>query len=253
MAPGWIHRAEVWGRRVGEQLGRLLDRLLRPGWSSDTTGAAEALILEMEVALEQAVDPRLTFRDGQAWAPCEMELRLPFEVASRFEGARWTTLRARLEEHLGEFLRNRRCRMERSVRITLEVDPFLRRFEVRFPLVEDPSLPRGQSVQLIDQRTQIVHALQFLPGADVIGVGRNPANGVVLDDPTVSSFHAALRWRPQGRFELADCGGINGTRINGVLLPEGGARTLEDGDLLSVGEVELRCLIDPGEIGGNAR
>lgn len=254
MKQGWFHRAEARGRGWGEWVGRLLDRLLRPRWSSAAVGGAEALILEMELALERAVDPQLTLVKGRILAPSQIELRLPYEVASRFEGVRWPALRQRLIEHLTEFLRDRRCQWEQPLQFSLEIDPFLRRPEVRFPAESTPpERPAEGALLLIEQRTRIVHRLSFASPGAVVGIGRNPANGVVLEDPTVSSFHAAVRWRIDGGFELADCGGVNGTFLNGLLLPEAGSVRIADGDLLRVGDLDLRCSIDPTGRGAEDR
>ena len=253
MRQGWFHRAEARGRGCGEWMGRLLDRLFRPRWSSAAVGGAEALILEMELALERAVDPRLTLVDGRTLAPSHIELRLPYEVASRFEGDRWIPLRKRLIEHLTEFLRNRRCHWAQPFQFSLEIDPFLRRPEVRFPAEIPPTPLTERTLLLIEQRTGIVHRLTFSRPGAVVGIGRNPANGVVLEDPTVSSFHAAMRWRIEGGLELADCGGINGTFLNGLLLPEAGSVRIADGDLLRVGELDLRCSLEPTAIGAGDR
>ena len=249
MKDGWIHRAEARGRGWGEWLGRRLDLLLRPRWSSATVGGAESLILEMELALERAVDPRLTLVEGRTLAPSRIELRLPYEVASRFEGDRWLPLRERLVEHLTEFLHNRRCQWAQPLQFSLEIDPFLQRPEVRFPAESPPETLTERTLLLIEQRTGIVHRLSFTRPGAVVGIGRNPGNGVVLDDPTVSSFHAAVRWRIEGGLELADCGGINGTFRNGLLIPEAGSVRIADGDLLRVGELDLRCSFGPTGIG----
>jgi hypothetical protein len=207
----------------------------------------------MELALERAVDPRLTLVDGRTLAPSRIELRLPYEVASRFEGDRWTPLRERLIEHLTEFLHNRRCHWAQPLHFSLEIDPFLRRPEVRFPAEIPPAPLTEHILLLIEQRTGIVHRLTFARPGAVVGIGRNPANGIVLEDPTVSSFHAAVRWRIEGGLELADCGGINGTFLNGLLLPETGSVRIADGDLLRVGELDLRCSLEPTGIGAEDR
>ena len=61
-------------------------------------------------------------------------------------------------------------------------------------------------------------------------------NGLVLDDPFVSSRHARID-RPAGRWELTDVGSTNGTLLGGVRvyrseLPPGLPITLGDSELV---------------------
>jgi DNA-binding NtrC family response regulator len=72
---------------------------------------------------------------------------------------------------------------------------------------------------------------------DVIRVGSNAGNELVLDDPTVSRMHCKLRATATG-WRLVDTGSLNGTRLDGV--------RVRDADLampectLEVGESKLR-------------
>jgi pSer/pThr/pTyr-binding forkhead associated (FHA) protein len=50
------------------------------------------------------------------------------------------------------------------------------------------------------------------PGRTV-RLGRSAENDVVLNDPKISRFHAALDWTGSG-FAIRDLGSINGTRVN---------------------------------------
>jgi ABC-type multidrug transport system ATPase subunit/pSer/pThr/pTyr-binding forkhead associated (FHA) protein/ABC-type multidrug transport system permease subunit len=58
------------------------------------------------------------------------------------------------------------------------------------------------------QEAQTVHM-----EGDVLTLGRDPANDVVLDDPNVSRFHADVR-RQGDRLVLRDLGSRNGTRLD---------------------------------------
>jgi ABC-type multidrug transport system ATPase subunit len=52
---------------------------------------------------------------------------------------------------------------------------------------------------------------------DSLTIGRDPSNGVVLDDPNVSRFHAVLH-RGADTVELSDLGSRNGTRLDHELI-----------------------------------
>lgn len=72
---------------------------------------------------------------------------------------------------------------------------------------------------------------------EVTTIGRDPANGVVLDDPSVSRTHAEIV-RTGAGFRLRDVGSFNGTSVDDrSTLPEG--TLLHDGARLQIGDVDL--------------
>ncbi len=71
---------------------------------------------------------------------------------------------------------------------------------------------------------------------DGLTIGSVPGNGLVLDDPFVSSRHARID-RPAGRWEVTDAGSTNGTLLGGVRvwrseLPPGLPITVGDSELV---------------------
>lgn len=71
--------------------------------------------------------------------------------------------------------------------------------------------------------------------ADLLRVGRLAPLEIVLDDNSVSRYHAEIRWTERG-WRLQDLGSANGTRLNGVRLGQG-QWPLRLRDLLQFGEV----------------
>ena len=67
-------------------------------------------------------------------------------------------------------------------------------------------------------------------------VGRAEENEIVLDDSRASRFHAEVRRTPAG-YIIKDLESTNGTLVGGRKVKE---RLLEDGDMLVVGETEMR-------------
>ena len=72
-------------------------------------------------------------------------------------------------------------------------------------------------------------------GAEPISIGRDPKNGIVLDDRRVSRRHAEVRLR-LGRYTLYDLQSTNGTLVNGRRIAE---VVLSDEDRITIGGAEL--------------
>jgi ABC-type multidrug transport system ATPase subunit/pSer/pThr/pTyr-binding forkhead associated (FHA) protein len=70
---------------------------------------------------------------------------------------------------------------------------------------------------------------------DVLTLGRDASNDIVINDPKVSRRHADLR-RVAAGYEIVDAGSANGIRLQGTLISQ---RLLADGDVLNVGEAAL--------------
>jgi hypothetical protein len=67
-------------------------------------------------------------------------------------------------------------------------------------------------------------------------IGRSVDNDVILADPRVSRYHAEIDRLPEG-YVVRDLGSTNGTVVGGRRIRE---RLLEDGDILVMGETEMR-------------
>jgi ABC-type multidrug transport system ATPase subunit len=73
-----------------------------------------------------------------------------------------------------------------------------------------------------------------------VRIGRAPDNELVLDDDLlVSRYHADMRARPNGRFELVDLGSSNGTFVNGRRVER---VELDDLDVVSFGQHVYRLV-----------
>jgi len=71
----------------------------------------------------------------------------------------------------------------------------------------------------------------------VITVGRGNANDLVLNDPSVSRFHAVVKQSAQGAVVIADRGSTNGVMVNGARITA--EVELHKGDRARIGAYEL--------------
>jgi hypothetical protein len=72
-----------------------------------------------------------------------------------------------------------------------------------------------------------------------VRLGRYPNNEIVIDNTTVSAYHAEIIQRPDGRHEIADRDSRNGTRVNGAIVL---SQVLKDGDLITLGGASMHYL-----------
>jgi pSer/pThr/pTyr-binding forkhead associated (FHA) protein len=95
-----------------------------------------------------------------------------------------------------------------------------------------PQLAPGRYLAIEDAGEVVLMPLH----ADVVRVGRSPANDIVLDDASVSRRHALLTVRGDATVILDDRS-LNGIQVNGARVSEA---ALKDGDTVLLGHVTLR-------------
>ncbi|HUO35868.1 MAG TPA: FHA domain-containing protein [Candidatus Acidoferrum sp.] len=69
-------------------------------------------------------------------------------------------------------------------------------------------------------------------GTKEVSIGRAPDNGLVIDNPAVSNYHARV-FNEEGRLMLEDFGSLNGTFVNGQRIK---MVTIKPGDSVLVGK-----------------
>ena len=239
MGQGIFDRLEAWLRRLFERAGGIVDFAF---WRSSLPHVDIAVLLPR---VEREIERNLRAEKGQLVAPHLIELRYNYET--------WTTLGSERREHLAEelaasvleYVCNRRYLIASRPQITIGYDAFTRGVEIRVGF-DVPVVPAGRRevrVNLAEQATGASHTALLVSGGEPVGIGRNIANSIVINEPTISNFHAALLLRDNGVVELADRGGANGTAINGVRLAGASRAQVTDGDLISIGRVDCRLLI----------
>jgi hypothetical protein len=111
-----------------------------------------------------------------------------------------------------------------------------------------PSAPPAPPVPMPAPPAQIVEpaivvrdgskAGERYPITNELSLGREKSD-LVIDDAEVSRSHAVLR-AVDGGLEIKDVGSANGTFVNGTRIEANGARRLNDGDLITVGQTTLQ-------------
>ncbi len=79
-----------------------------------------------------------------------------------------------------------------------------------------------------------------------VTMGRTTNNDIVLEDASVSRFHAWLQLNDKGAWEVVDAGSRNGTFINGRRLSQKVGQALDNDQRLRIGSVELRYFTSKG-------
>lgn len=69
-------------------------------------------------------------------------------------------------------------------------------------------------------------------GAREVSIGRSPDNGLVIDNPAISHYHARV-FEEEGRLMLEDFGSLNGTFVNGQRVK---MVMLKPGDSVAIGK-----------------
>jgi pSer/pThr/pTyr-binding forkhead associated (FHA) protein len=99
---------------------------------------------------------------------------------------------------------------------------------------------RGSSprlVLLVPGETRLEPGTEFAV-AGQMSLGRDPGNGIVLGDPSVSGVHASFE-RVRDGWRLTDLGSTNGTTMNGRHV-DGRGVVLKGGERLSLGTIVMR-------------
>lgn len=242
-------RVEYLIRRVFEKIGAALDFALRRGGG----GQPRTDLTALAAHLERAVEEHLRQESPSPVSPNLFELRYDYETYMKMGAPRREFLQKELSTNIYEYIYNRRYRMTGPVTVRIAYDAFTRGLEVRaeFGAPKDPVMPQNAppheslpvpvlrcEVQIRAVLARMESTFPLKSDAEPAGIGRNLGNKVIIKDPTVSNFHAALVLRPDGSLEIADRGSANGTYVNGVMIAPGGRVIVRDGDRLRFGDVE---------------
>ena len=86
------------------------------------------------------------------------------------------------------------------------------------------------------------------PFPNFISIGRAKSNDVIIEDESVSKFHAFFRRTDKGEFVLQDGGSKNGTMVDEEQVPDknkGGPVVVDSGMRVRFGNVEMTFMLTP--------
>lgn len=109
--------------------------------------------------------------------------------------------------------------------------PALRKLDTIAPGEDAAASEVGMVVQAIRKRQDVF--------AEMITVGRTANNDIVINDATISKFHAYFRALDNGGYELIDVGSRNGTRVMGRQLTPKFSIEVTLGSRVRFGSIDL--------------
>jgi hypothetical protein len=254
-------RLEFFARRLFERIGAAIDFALRRGGGFE--GGARADVASLAPLIERAIEKELKSEDSRVLAPNLIELRYDYESYTRMGASRREYLMRELDANVYEYIYNRRYATLGDVQVRIAYDAFTRGLEIKTgfgkptPGVVPQNAPveakpagraKSESVEIVlqierDSRNPSARVARVTSDAEPVGIGRNSANALTVDDSTVSNFHAALTLLTNGNLILADRGSSNGTYVNDVAIETGGRCVVRNGDRLKFGDVEATLKI----------
>ena len=250
-------------RRVLEGMGSVVDRKL--GREADTqSGFTTTKLIER---MKHLIDERVrTDEQGRRLAPHLFKLKVEWGTHSEAPPEFIKELESEVHAAAIDYINDRRLRTLAPVKVEtsadiftsgIAVDPSFGEFEEelrrkdeaeRLAIDLKDAIPRSQvapqdvsvTARITSPDRSFEQVLTFRPGGRRINVGRVTGNDLQLEHASVSKIHAALVMNREGTLLVADTGSTNGTFINGRRIAYGEARQIEDGDIVSFGDVEVR-------------
>jgi hypothetical protein len=250
-------------RRVLEGMGSVVDRKL--GRETDTqTGFTTTKLIER---MKRLIDERVrTDGQGRRIAPHLFKLKIEWGTHSEAPPEFIKELENEVFAAAIDYINDQRLRTLAPIKVEtsadiftsgIAVDPTYGEFEEELrqkdeaaeraadlkdaiPKSAPPSPDVSITARVMTPNGAAEKALAFRPGGRRLGVGRVADNDLQLEHPSVSKIHAALVMNREGTLLVADTGSTNGTFINGRRISYGEARQVEDGDVVSFGDVEVR-------------
>jgi hypothetical protein len=123
--------------------------------------------------------------------------------------------------------------------------------QVAMTLRASSTIPMAHRRRLTEQIVTMVQAFEQMwvfctqnvaPGKELV-VGRSEDCDLRVDEPSVSKYHASLRWvPPPAAPSLRDLGSTNGTFLNARAIDDSEA-LLGDGDALSFGDAQFLFML----------
>jgi hypothetical protein len=249
-------------RRVLEGVGSVVDRKLGREAGPEAGFTTSKLIERMKRLIDERAR---TDAEGRGIAPHLFKLKVEWGTASEAPREYLKELENEVLAAAIDYVNDRRLRTLAPIKVEtgadiftsgITVDPTYGEFEEELKRREESArvkeemrdaVPKSQTspdVHLLARVTMPERSfdkpLTFRPGGRRVNVGRAADNDLQLEHPSVSKVHAVLVMSREGTLLVADTGSTNGTFINGRRIFYGESRQVEEGDVVSFGDVEVR-------------
>src|SRR5215210_5102255 len=251
-------------RRVLEGMGSVVDRKL--GREADTqSGFTTTKLIER---MKHLIDERARLdAEGRRIAPHLFKLKVEWGTHSEAPPEFIKDLENEVLAAAIDYINDRRFRTLAPIKVEtsadiftsgIAVDPTYAEFEEELKRADEAArlnveladaVPKAKTITTTDVQIlarvtaperSFEKPLAFRPGGRRLSVGRVSDNDLQLEHGSVSKIHASLVMNREGTLLVADTGSTNGTFINGRRIAYGEARQIEDGDVVTFGDVEVR-------------
>jgi pSer/pThr/pTyr-binding forkhead associated (FHA) protein len=258
ISPDWLVRG------VLTKIGDIFDRLTGRGWKPASSLATSELIERLKSLLDaEAENP-----DGRGFfVPHNVQLKMQWDKFSADSDDSLRKLENELLTAAIDHINDKRYYTYQPLTIEARPDYFTSgvKLFVSFDRIVDEDEAAAMNVIVPGSKTAELNAaeetrpplrsetyiLNFIengkPKSLTVkfdqdarkGVGRTKENSIAIDDANISKLHASLVLNASGSLVLADTGSTNGTFINGRRIAYGKAETLNEGDKVNFGTVQV--------------
>ncbi len=101
------------------------------------------------------------------------------------------------------------------------------------PAPQAPAMPQAWLTIRSPQTPQKVFRME----KQIVNIGRQLSNDIIVEDKRVSRYHAQIKFQPDGQFAIFDLGSTNGITVNGV--PHLRQHLLRNGDRFTIGSYDF--------------
>jgi hypothetical protein len=210
---------------------------------------AQDIAMQLARAMEDGAASRAAV-DNRPTAPDQYTIYLNADVCARLLRHQPNLLHM-LSEHLVELATSAGYRLNHAPRVSLEAQADFSPSDLR---VQTALSSRQRSATAVMQRVEmkpgtllptnpqiVINGTRVIPlERDVINIGRDRDNDIVLEDRSVSRHHLQIRLR-FGRYMVFDTQSTGGTLVNDVPIKE---HNLRSGDVIRIGAVQMVYLED---------
>jgi hypothetical protein len=245
-------KAEGFARRLLERLGSRVDSKE----TSETLSPRE--IGEITSRIERAIEAELKEdkKGVRRVAPNRFKVLFTYEDISHLNSAYVEALAVELKTTIYEYINNRRYETTGPVVVETGRDVFASATVIQ--ALFDSSAPaqkassaasearpsraqdsEGRTITLEGMDGQVYPLRLSSKGAPSY-IGRAAGSALRIDDPSLSRLHCSVALRSNGEVVISDLGSSNGTSTNSRQLAGNEARALAEGDIIGVGDIQLK-------------